>query len=272
MQLIKDTEIKPTGKTKTNRQHSIFLCKKCNKEVERPKKDGIKAKTCGCKISYKNQIIGNFLILDDDLQGRDRRLFLCKCLLCNNNKEILSQSIINNIIYSCGCKKNEISALKHIKHNGCKERLYSIFRGMISRCENKNSISYSNYGDKGVTICEEWRKSYQKFKEWALNNGYQDSLSIDRINPYGNYEPSNCRWATSEVQARNTRTLQKNNTTGYKGVFFNENTNNYKAVITVNYKIIRLGTFSTALEAATIREQYIIDNDLEHSLNGVCNV
>lgn len=83
------------------------------------------------------------------------------------------------------------------------KRLFSIWTGMKSRCYNKNTINYCNYGGRGISICDEWKDSFEKFCIWSYSNGYDDSLSIDRINPNGNYEPSNCRWTTDKEQANN---------------------------------------------------------------------
>jgi hypothetical protein len=61
------------------------------------------------------------------------------------------------------------------------------------------------YGGRGIKVCDEWKNSYENFREWALSNGYADNLTLDRINPNGNYEPSNCRWATAKTQGNNRR-------------------------------------------------------------------
>lgn len=94
------------------------------------------------------------------------------------------------------------------------KRLKSIYYGMKTRCYNPNSANYKYYGEKGITICDEWLKDKNKFYEWSLNNGYQDNLTIDRINTNGNYEPNNCKWATMLEQGRNK---SNNVLIGYNG-------------------------------------------------------
>lgn len=80
---------------------------------------------------------------------------------------------------------------------------------MKKRCESSNHKDYKWYGAKGVSVCDDWH-DYRVFKEWAINNGYDENAewgqcTIDRINPYGNYDPSNCRWVSMAEQARNKR-------------------------------------------------------------------
>lgn len=89
------------------------------------------------------------------------------------------------------------------RHGGRETRLYTIWIGMRERCYTPSARNYSRYGGKGVTVCAEWLTEFAAFRDWALANGYQSELSIDRIDPTGNYEPENCRWATAKEQQRN---------------------------------------------------------------------
>ena len=116
---------------------------------------------------------------------------------------------------SCGCLRRETAASRgranavHGESHAHRTRLYTIWCGMKQRCENPNRLAYGLYGGKGVKVCEEWR-DYAAFKEWAEANGYADNLCIDRIDPKGDYEPTNCRWITA---SENTARANKNHTT-----------------------------------------------------------
>lgn len=92
------------------------------------------------------------------------------------------------------------------QHGMCNTRLYSIWESMKTRCANPNHKSYVDYGGRGISVCETWGNSFTAFMEWAVENGYQDDLTLDRIDNGKGYSPENCKWSTAVEQARNRRT------------------------------------------------------------------
>lgn len=146
-------------------------------------------------------------------------------------------------------------------------RLYKIWDGMKQRCFNKNNCNYFKYGKIGITICNEWKNDFLSFYNWSMNNNYNDDLSIDRIDNNGNYEPNNCRWASKNIQQQNQRKLKSTNTSGYRGVYWNKTNKKWIARITVFNKIKHIGCFIDIVEAAKSYDNYVIDNNLEHTRN-----
>lgn len=148
-----------------------------------------------------------------------------------------------------------------------KTRLYNILRNMKARCSNPNNDRFRDYGGRGITVCDEWKNDYYKFKEWALENGYENHLTIDRIDNNGNYEPSNCRWTTLNIQQHNSSLLMRTNTSGYRGAYLDKRRNKWYSQIVVFRKKTFLGMFDTKLEAALAYDKYVKDNNLEHTTN-----
>lgn len=132
------------------------------------------------------------------------------------------------------------------------KRLESIYHGMKQRCYYQKHKAYKNYGGRGITVCEEWKNSSKAFFEWALANGYEEHLTLDRIENDGNYEPSNCRWVSQREQCNNKR--NKSNT-GVVGVCYHKRDKLYEAYIRVGKKLHHLGSSKDLQEAIALRKQ-----------------
>lgn len=138
------------------------------------------------------------LVEDTGKKQGTNHIWLCQCE-CGNFCEVPTGKIGYDIC-SCGCLKIET----HRTHNQSKTRLYNIWTLMKKRCDCSDTEHYEYYGGRGITYCDEWN-IYENFRDWALNNGYKNNLTIDRIDVNGNYEPSNCRWVTNKIQQNNKR-------------------------------------------------------------------
>lgn len=143
----------------------------------------------------------------------------------------MSANLIYNRVASCGCYKREMLSKKQSKHRQTNTRLYGIWCAMKSRCGNNNTLAYPDYGCRGITVCEEWKNSFESFMNWANSSGYDEKLSIDRIDNDGNYCPENCRWVDSATQASNRRS---NVIYEYNGV--SHNISEWSKIMGISYK------------------------------------
>lgn len=128
--------------------------------------------------------------------------WLCSCY-CGKEFVVRATDIRTGNTKSCGCLNKKLSGDRARKHGNRESRLYTIWNNMKMRCINPNSISFKNYGGRGIKVCDDWLNSFENFYKWAMNNGYDNTLTLDRINGNGDYEPNNCKWATMKEQQNN---------------------------------------------------------------------
>lgn len=157
------------------------------------------------RLDLTGERYGRLVVIEEAEKKGKKRRWRCICD-CGNETVVFQNDLRLNKTTSCGCYHKEVVRDLMYKHGGKsgKERLYTIWNGMKDRCRNQNNQEYRWYGGKGITVCDEW-KDYAVFREWALKSGYNENLTIDRIDSEKNYTPENCRWITASENSKRAK-------------------------------------------------------------------
>lgn len=151
-----------------------------------------------------SDVYGRLVVLHEARKRGSHRYVLCRCA-CGVVKEIRLSHLKNGSIVSCGCYRYDLNTTGRtgLPEKVSGTRIYKCWTSMKERCYNKNaSRVYPHYGGRGIKVCSEWKETFWVFREWAIANGYNDDLTLDRIDPDCDYTPSNCRWVTKSLNTQ----------------------------------------------------------------------
>lgn len=162
--------------------------------------------------NLKGRRFGRLIALynSDNRNSAGDVMWKCLCI-CGRFVEIGAGNLKSGHTKSCGCLRRDTMKKIKYKHGETRvrTRLYGIWIHMKERCNSFTAENYKYYGEKGIKVCDEWKNNFIIFRSWALANGYQENLTIDRINNNGNYEPDNCQWITNVENAKKSWVQRK---------------------------------------------------------------
>jgi hypothetical protein len=155
------------------------------------------------KIDLVGQTFGRLTVIKQSKSKKQHTMWVCQCE-CGNTVIVDASNLQTLHTKSCGCYRKEIKCLNQ-KHGMSNTRLHRIWTNMLTRAYNPNYSESNRYSERGISVIDDWRGSsgFIKFADWAVSNGYNDKLTLDRIDNNKGYSPSNCRWAEWKIQQRN---------------------------------------------------------------------
>lgn len=176
---------------RTHPTYVRFIARKNGIQLPRPPSDKM--------VDVAGQSFGSLTAVSR-VPGANGKWF-CRCA-CGTERIVPTSALRAGDVKSCGCRYRPRLTLRI--HNQSRTKLYAVWRGMTQRCHNPNNKAFRHYGARGISVCPEWRKSFEKFRDY-MGERPSPKHSIDRIDNDGNYEPGNVRWATQKQQVQNRR-------------------------------------------------------------------
>ena len=198
-------------------------------------------------INLESRRFGKLSVVEKTENMGTRTAWICICD-CGNKKKVRTNDLLRGKTKSCGCEERKTHGNRRVGNTSPE---YNSWVAMKSRCFDSNSVHYNRYGGRGITVCERWM-SFENFLS-DMGEKPTNNHSIERINNDGNYEPSNCKWASKIEQSRN-RSVRKDNVIGISGVQMHE-CGKFQVRIAVNRKNIYVGLFDTLKEAVKARRE-----------------
>lgn len=218
------------------------------------------------KVNLENQRFGRLLVtgVAQPPEGRKGTYWNCLCD-CGNEKAIRADALTKGATKSCGCITIELQRENCLQRNQLLAThrltgtpLYKTWTRMKARCYDTNSPAYSEYGGRGIKICDDWVNCFEKFYSDMIGT-YKEGLSINRIDPNGDYCMGNCEWADHNQQSRDVRKRNKSSTSKYKGVSWNKRLSTYESYVQINKKRYFIGYSDDDLELAMKYDEKIIE-------------